>query len=805
MAKKNCLDKIGLPENIRAQIVSQRAVYKKQGFTEKESDVLTAKALQETALDELHNVYNRLKLPGYDSPITRNFTESISTNLSKPKEQKTETAVPESTEPVGQENAGSSTTVLNKNNKAVFTTKSGNQNVEFKDGDLVVTNAKDGKPVSVPTERKAIREYADNFDFSVGQEGDGQSLQEVIDNSENPYQLADIYTNEEPTTQPLNTVERMIADYGIGKTTNASFTRFGDRNNITQSLSKSYLVGQFSKEGVPLDSTAKEMTDHYGVEISPGDLIDFMVRFPNGASQALKLVESEVAQLAAQKFQKLTGLTLNNEIAAKAINQQFDKLSKQEQQLAEQDYETRQQLESAYWEAYRETDGFTKENSNNKAEQGSESKSIAEKGKQLADLIRKLRPSTNTAQSTIFAIPIAIYDTAIITIANAIEGGATLAQAIKDGIDFIKQSVENFDESGFTKAITDASEGKKPNLKVQVGITDDLKEYADDFIKYLQNKNPNVTADEVIAELEKEKGTEFDEQEETELYDYVGSKFNPEPQQNQSSSAKLTEVDKQVLFDVLNKPIDSTVYPTFFDMNKVQKQQTAETQEAGQNRVALDGNYVSAHLQDLKSISLSNARVIADALGKDWKAKTIQFFEENPNAGNIAQVSGLLNVVSTDIFNEIKRSRNGTKISELKNQQSRVDAITYQTARSASLALNQRRLYQEFAQGKPIKNILSEIILTPEQQSTKQGAEEALKQKFDDDELNRKKTKTAAPKKDQSQKAAKKSKPTESEKEDLVAKGQEAAQETDEEGNVKIVTLKDKIAQANEALKGFKC
>jgi hypothetical protein len=67
-------------------------------------------------------------------------------------------------------------------------------------------------------------------------------------------------------------------------------------------------------------------------------------------------------------------------------------------------------------------------------------KSLKAKGKEMADLIRSLRPKTDTASAQLFGLPLAIYDTALVTIANAVEAGANLADAIQSGIAYIKQN-----------------------------------------------------------------------------------------------------------------------------------------------------------------------------------------------------------------------------------------------------------------------------------------------------------------------------------------------------------------------------
>lgn len=255
---------------------------------------------------------------------------------------------------------------LNKDNKVEFVTKSKRQKVTFVDGDLDVVDAKTGKQVDAKTKKKALQEYADAFDFSVGKEvtefpeevkTTDDAIGYTIENSENPYQLANIYVAEEPTLGNISTVERMIADFGIGKIKGKSYNQFGDRNNMTLGKARRYI----NKDGRSIDVVAAEMSDHYGVEITPQDVVSFMDKFPDGEQQALRMVENANARQAADKFKKLTGLTLNNEVAKIVIEKEFNKLKKEQQSLAEQDYENARQLEEAYWEQFAKTDGFTKE------------------------------------------------------------------------------------------------------------------------------------------------------------------------------------------------------------------------------------------------------------------------------------------------------------------------------------------------------------------------------------------------------------------------------------------------------------
>jgi hypothetical protein len=251
--------------------------------------------------------------------------------------------------------------------------------VKFENGELTVTN-KRGEPVSDKTRKKVLQEYADAYDYSIGEtappppEGtqfanESEAKRYVIENSRNPYEIADIYVNEEPQTAPLSTVERMIADYGMGKFKRGSYLRHGDKNNINQSKAKSY----FSEDGMEIDVAAKEMSDHYGVEITPQDMVDFMDRFPNGAGSALRLIDTPISVEAATKFKQLTGLDLNQEVATKVIEQQFNKLDDINRQLIEDSYETVDQLD----EAYETTHKASEDVQSNKAGQAAQSEPTA--------------------------------------------------------------------------------------------------------------------------------------------------------------------------------------------------------------------------------------------------------------------------------------------------------------------------------------------------------------------------------------------------------------------------------------------
>ena len=255
-----------------------------------------------------------------------------------------------------------------------YTSKTGRQKIVYDEkGNSKVIDTKTGKEVSRETAKKVFNEAADNYDFSKGKKASFEGVVEgdlkreegdnyIIDNSSNPAEIAEIYARQELEPPVLNSAETAIVNHGIGKVTPESFKRFGDKNYITLGLAKHWFArkgksGNVGKEGFKagrvadiggdIDDIAKSISDKMKVPVSPQDIVDFIVRFPSGASE--KLVENQTAYNAREKFEKLTGLPLTEEIAHKAIDYEFNKLTKEQQAIAEQDFKTRKQLEDAYW------------------------------------------------------------------------------------------------------------------------------------------------------------------------------------------------------------------------------------------------------------------------------------------------------------------------------------------------------------------------------------------------------------------------------------------------------------------------
>ena len=141
----------------------------------------------------------------------------------------------------------------------------------------------------------------------------GQEIKKFnVENSTNPRELVEIYVSE-PKESRLSPKEEAIAEGGLGKITSESFKRFSDKNYITGGMARTY----FNKSGKSIDVRAEELSEE--LEITPKDIIDFMIKFPSGVSAAKRYGESDVAYDAAMKFQKLTGLDLSDRTAKKIL------------------------------------------------------------------------------------------------------------------------------------------------------------------------------------------------------------------------------------------------------------------------------------------------------------------------------------------------------------------------------------------------------------------------------------------------------------------------------------------------------
>ncbi len=122
-------------------------------------------------------------------------------------------------------------------------------------------------------------------------------------------------TGGSPRDRDLS-LQGIIAQH-IRPTPKRSFCRYGDRNCLTPAISRHYIS---DADGTPLDTQAQNLTISFGKEITPDDLIDFMLTYENPKTYKSK-VEQEMETLSIA-FKSLTGMTLNEDFALR-FEQEF--------------------------------------------------------------------------------------------------------------------------------------------------------------------------------------------------------------------------------------------------------------------------------------------------------------------------------------------------------------------------------------------------------------------------------------------------------------------------------------------------
>jgi len=267
-----------------------------------------------------------------------------------------------------------------------YITKKGNI-VNFEDGKLIIKD-KEGNVLSDRASKKSLDEYADNYDFSIGKRVEvpeeitdsREQARYAVENTNSPLEVAEIYSSETPMPFETDAKMQAIAEHGLGRIKTSSYERFGDPNKIEKSM---YLNVFSEKRGQTIDQLAQEISAK-GLEIEPKDIVDFIEKYSKSAKKALETQETDVQLMAKDKFKQLTGLDLNSDLSNKIIDKELQKLKQQQLDIIKEDYETAKQLEDAYWKAYNETDGFTKESPVTEAIKTTEEKNITSKKEENA-------------------------------------------------------------------------------------------------------------------------------------------------------------------------------------------------------------------------------------------------------------------------------------------------------------------------------------------------------------------------------------------------------------------------------------
>lgn len=128
--------------------------------------------------------------------------------------------------------------------------------------------------------------------------------QNILDNSENPADIASCWL--ELYNQNDDSIDGFLNE-NLRPTTKESFERWGDKNHLL-SVSPSW----FSKDGLPLDVQAMQLTEGYGKDINENDIISYLITYRKGK---YKSFYSQLAEKYEEKFEQLFSFKLSRSYA----------------------------------------------------------------------------------------------------------------------------------------------------------------------------------------------------------------------------------------------------------------------------------------------------------------------------------------------------------------------------------------------------------------------------------------------------------------------------------------------------------
>lgn len=239
-------------------------------------------------------------------------------------------------------------------NKYVYKTSKDEYTVD-KIGDKLVIVNKKGEEPSENTRLNVIKDYEKNFDYTKGKsafeglnEGDIKEEEAdrlVADKSENPNEIIEAHErlmNDDPIVKGSPT-EFLIAE-NIGKIKQkgkGGYNNFGDSNNVTQGKALAYFN---ESKGEEIDTLAQRLSDEAGYEITPQDIVGFVDKYPNGISDYTKSLKNPLITKLADRFRKITGLTLNNRVIEAS-------LTPKEKEFINQEYKDYEEYRKEYFDA----------------------------------------------------------------------------------------------------------------------------------------------------------------------------------------------------------------------------------------------------------------------------------------------------------------------------------------------------------------------------------------------------------------------------------------------------------------------
>ncbi len=222
----------------------------------------------------------------------------------------------------------------------------------------IVFKDRDGNTPSKRTSNRLALEYAKQADLTEGKrahevEGvtDSSELANmtakevnkfIAEKSESAIEVAEtILGNEiEDYRNGVDYKQKVIAE-NLGHVSRESFIQNSDEVHAKEG--GSIPIQYLRKDGTPLDTKAKELSEIAGIEITEQDIVDFILENPTGAQAFLNNgFHSDINSLKA-RFEELTGLPATNEVIQEIVSQNERKLQLQEQ-MTSIDFMSEQEL-----------------------------------------------------------------------------------------------------------------------------------------------------------------------------------------------------------------------------------------------------------------------------------------------------------------------------------------------------------------------------------------------------------------------------------------------------------------------------
>lgn len=254
--------------------------------------------------------------------------------------------------------------VGDKANQGKTIRRGNNEYTVKKEGNHVFVYDKEGNEPSAVTQRKVLRQYEEEFDYTEGEvskDPDGDIAfdinmidDHVAETSNNPAEIAETWQQSKAYQDTEIDYKTQIISDNLPKIERQSFIDNVDKNEIRMSIAKTYL----RKDGVPMDVAAQELSEIAGIEITEQDIWEYMREYPNGY-KSIKHTEGQ--KKLQDKFSELTGLELNQRTANLALKSKAKKEQIEYENYINQEFYEQAQAELEFYNKLKTDEKLQKE------------------------------------------------------------------------------------------------------------------------------------------------------------------------------------------------------------------------------------------------------------------------------------------------------------------------------------------------------------------------------------------------------------------------------------------------------------